>query len=188
MTFYDHYSGQVKYNFMHTMNTRGVPDTLVIDPLTIYDIVVHTIPPVRKDSVRLTPGKHTTIGIDAAQGSLSLKVGGSDHLYKDLQCIVRQKGSHATLNVQQFKEQEKYLIGKYQLEILTLPRITIDDVEIGQSKTTEVIIPVPGLAVITLPSKGFGSLYVDTGKELEWILNLNTNSQQETLILQPTWL
>jgi Ca-activated chloride channel homolog len=185
MTFYDHYSGQVRYNFVHTMNTRGVPDTLVIDPLAIYDIVVHTIPPVRKDSIRLTPGKHTVIGIDVPQGYLSLKVGGADHLYKELLCIVRQKGSSKTLHIQNFKEPEKYITGKYQLEILTLPRIIIDEVEISQSKTTDVIIPVPGIAVITLPTKGFGSLYVDNGKSLEWILNLNSNSQQENLVLQP---
>ncbi|MFO7723875.1 MAG: VWA domain-containing protein [Bacteroidales bacterium] len=185
MTFYDHYSGQIRYNFVHTMNTRGVPDTLVIDPLSIYDIVVHTIPPVRKDSIRLTPGKHTMVGIDVPQGYLSLKVGGADHLYKELLCIVRQQGSPKTLHVQNFKEAEKYITGKYQLEILTLPRIIIDEVEISQSKTTDVIIPVPGIAVITLPTKGFGSLYVDNGKSLEWILNLNNNSQQETLVLQP---
>lgn len=185
MTFYDHYSGQIKYNFIHTLNTRGVPDTLVIDPLTVYDIVVHTIPPVRKDSVRLTPGKHTTIGIDAPQGYLTLKVGGPDHLYRDLVCIVRKKGAHSTLHVQNFKETEKYLTGKYQLEILTLPRIIVDEVEITQSKTTEIMIPVPGIASITYPTKGFGSLYVDNGKSLEFIYNLNSNVIQESLVLQP---
>ncbi|HRZ42788.1 MAG TPA: VWA domain-containing protein [Bacteroidales bacterium] len=185
MTFYDHYNGQIRYNFVHTMTTRGVPDTLVIDPLSIYDIVVHTLPPVRKDSIRLTPGKHTVIGIDAPQGYLALKVGGQDNLYKDLQCIVRKQGESTTLHVQGFREPEKYITGKYDLEVLTLPRLKIRDVEISQSKTTEVIIPVPGLAQITYPVKGFGSLYVDNGKTLEWIQNLNSNALQETLILQP---
>ena len=185
MTFHDHYSGHIKYNFIHTLNTRGVPDTLVIDPMTIYDIVVHTIPPVRKDSVRLTPGKHTTVGIDAPQGFLALKVGGADHLYRDLSCIVRKQGTTNTLHVQKFKETEKYITGKYQLEILTLPRIIVDDVEITQSKTTDVIIPVPGIAALTYPTKGFGSLYVDNGRSLELIYNINSNILQETLVLQP---
>ncbi len=185
MTFYDQHTRQIKYNFVHTLNARGVPDTLVVDPMTMYQIVVHTIPPVKMDSVRLTPGKHTTVGIDAPQGSLALKVGGADHLYKDLMCIVRQKGSSSTLHVQKFRETERYIIGKYQLEILTLPRIIIDDVEISQSKTTDVIIPVPGIAVISLPSKGYCSLYIDYGNKLEWVINLNDNSQQESLVLQP---
>ncbi len=185
MTFYDHYTGQIRYNFVHTMTTRGVPDTLVIDPLSLYDIVVHTIPSVRKDSVKLTPGKHTVVGIDAPQGYLALKVGGHDNLYKDLLCIVRKPGEKTTLHVQGFRDPEKYITGKYELEILTLPRIIIPDVEISQSKTTEVVIPVPGLAQISYPTKGFGSLYVDNGRTLEWIQNLNSNVLQETLILQP---
>ncbi len=61
MTFYDQQSGKVKYNFIHTLNTKGNPDTLVIDPLPVYRIVVHTTPPVSKDSIVLTPGKHTTL-------------------------------------------------------------------------------------------------------------------------------
>src|SRR5678816_1065790 len=65
MTFYSKLDGSVKYNFVHTMNSRGNPDTLTIDPLHTYKIVVHTITQVEKDSVRLTPGKHTTVGIDA---------------------------------------------------------------------------------------------------------------------------
>ena len=59
MTFYDNFSGLIKYNFIHTMNNRGLPDTLVLDPLCKYNLVVHTIPPVEVDTIKLTPGKHT---------------------------------------------------------------------------------------------------------------------------------
>ena len=48
-------TGKIRYNFIHTMNSFGMPDTLDIDPLITYDIVVHTIPPVRVDSIRLIP-------------------------------------------------------------------------------------------------------------------------------------
>ena len=70
MTFIDDFSGMIKYNFIHSLNAKGLPDTLEIDPLLTYDIIVHTIPPVRKDTVKLTPGKHTIIGIDVPQGYL----------------------------------------------------------------------------------------------------------------------
>lgn len=73
MTFYEMRSGTIKYDFVHTLNGKGNPDTLHIDPLGLYQIVVHTIPPVSKDSIEVIPGKHTTIGIDAAQGDLFLK-------------------------------------------------------------------------------------------------------------------
>jgi Ca-activated chloride channel family protein len=46
MTFYDRYSGRMLYNYVHTINNRGNPDTLVLDPLVTYKVVIHTIPEV----------------------------------------------------------------------------------------------------------------------------------------------
>ncbi|MGD1844443.1 MAG: VWA domain-containing protein [Salibacteraceae bacterium] len=72
MTFYDQFSGRMAYNYVHTMNGYGNPDTLKIDPVINYKLVVHTIPQVVKDSIELTAGTHNIIGVDAAQGSLLL--------------------------------------------------------------------------------------------------------------------
>lgn len=185
MTFYDNFSGLVKYNFIHSFNAKGLPDTLEIDPLIVYDIVVHSIPPVRKDTVRLTPGKHTTIGIDAPQGNLMFRITGNASM-KYLPCLVRKKGESAIINVQQFDQVEKYLIGKYDVEILCMPRIKVPDVEITQSHTTSVEIPLPGIAVIQKTTNGYGSLYLDGKNGLEWLYNFRDNAQmQETLYLQP---
>jgi Ca-activated chloride channel family protein len=186
MTFYDNFNGLVKYNYIHTMNNKGVPDTLVIDHLITYDLVVHTLPPVRVDSVTLESGKHTTIAVDAPQGHLRLKIDGYDNSLRSLQCIIRQKGKMETVNVQMFGHTEKYLTGLYDLEVLCLPRIYINDVEILQSSTTTVEIPVPGIAVIQKSTMGYGSLYVERGDRMEWVYNFRDNSpSQETLILQP---
>lgn len=185
MTFYDNLSGKVMYNFIHSMNSKGLPDTLEIDPLLTYNIVVHTIPAVKKDSVKMTPGKHTIVGIDAPQGGLTFRAGGSATI-KNLPCIIRKKGSMETINIQQFDQVEKYLTGSYDAEILCLPRINVYDVEITQSHTTIVEIPVPGIAVISKTTNGYGSLYTDTKDGLTWLYNLRDNpSQQETLYLQP---
>jgi Ca-activated chloride channel family protein len=70
MTFYDQHSGRMRYNLIHTMNNRGLPDTLTIDALATYRIKVHTLPAVEKDSIVLIPGIHNVIGIDAPQGDL----------------------------------------------------------------------------------------------------------------------
>ena len=186
MTFYDHLSGMVKYNFIHSMNNKGLPDTLVIDPLLKYDLVVYTIPPVKKDSISLTPGKHTIIGLDAPQGYLALKTGGVNTTVKNLQAIVRKTGEMATLNVQPFDQTEKYITGKYDLEVLSLPRMYINGVEIKQSHTTTVEIPLPGIAVIQKSTNGYGSLYAEEDNKLKWLYNFRDNPlQQETLILQP---
>lgn len=186
MTFYDNFSGLIKYNFIHTLNNRGLPDTLDIDPLLKYDVVVHTIPPVRKDSVSLTPGRHTTIPIDAPQGSLKLKImGGNIKNMENLQCIVRRSGSMETIHVMNFTQAEKFIIGKYDLEVLCLPRIIWRNVDISQSYTTYVEIPLPGIAVIDKTVAGYGSLYVERDNKLEWIYNLQDDKYIESLVLQP---
>ena len=52
------------------------------------------------------------------------------------------------------------LIGRYDIELLTLPRKKFYDVEVNQSTKTTYSIPTPGLANILLPSKGYGGLYI----------------------------
>ena len=185
MTFYDNFSGLVKYNFIHTLNNKGLPDTLTIDPLTTYDIVINTVPPVRLDDVKLIPGKHTVIAARTPQGSISLKVAGSEKSTRNLECIVRLKGGNNTLNVQNFNETRRYLTGKYDLEVLSLPRLYINDVDVSQSHTTTIEIPQPGIAVIRKSFTGFGSLYAEQNGKLVWIYELRDNAQLETLILQP---
>ena len=185
MTFYDAVSGKVENNFVHSFNNKGVPDTLEIDPMLTYDIVVNTIPPVHKDSVKLTSGKHNIIAIEAPQGYLAFKTTGNMTL-KYLPVLIRKKDEKATLNIQQFDQVEKYLTGTYDVEVLCLPRILVKNVVIAQSHTTTVEIPVPGTAVIQRNTNGYGSVYQDNNGELTWLYNLKDNpSQQETLILQP---
>lgn len=185
MTFYDNYSGAIKYNFVHTMNSQGLPDTLVLDPLLAYNVVVHTIPPMHLDSVVLTPGKHTIIPLRTPQGTLDLKINGNFPAIKNINCIVRKKGQMETLNVQSFDQNVKYIIGNYDLELLTLPRLYIKDVEIKQSSTTTVEIPTPGIAVIDNTTKGYGSLYLEENNKLKWIYSLNEDGKTETLFLLP---
>ncbi|TAH42941.1 MAG: VWA domain-containing protein [Bacteroidetes bacterium] len=184
MTFYDQYSGEMKYNFIHTLNTKGNPDTLVIDPLPVYKIVVHTIPPVSKDSIIFTPGKHTTVGIDAPQGYLFLKFDNPAEFKKPL-AIIRKRGEMKTLDVQEFHSTEKYLVGKYDIEVLTLPRINLENIDISQSKTTTLQIPRPGLVTLMTNNQGYGSLYTEENGKLKWIYNMDDSLSKETIVLQP---
>ncbi|MCT4602833.1 MAG: VWA domain-containing protein [Marinifilum sp.] len=182
MTFYNKVSGKVRYQFMHTLNAKGNPDTLYIDPLLTYDITIHTIPKLHKDSVTIQPGKHTKIGFDAPQGYLKIE-SNRTNLYKDLQTIV--KIDTQTINTQKVNQNIKYITGKYNLEILTLPRITIPNVRIDQSKTTRIKILQPGLVTIFKPSSGPCSLFVQRNGKLEWIYDIDEKKLRETLTLQP---
>lgn len=185
MTFYDAASGKIMYNYIHTMNNRGIPDTLILDPLITYNVVIHTIPPVHADSVVIIPGKHTIIAADAPQGSMQLKMSGTGTASRGLQCLVHPKGSMDILNVQVFGETEKYITGVYDLQVLSLPRLFIPNVEIKQSHTTTIEIPEPGIAVIRKSVFGYGSLMVEDKNKLTWVYNLDDTNIMETLYLQP---
>lgn len=184
MTFYDEFSGRIRYNFVHTLNHKGNPDTLQIDPLGTYKIVVHTLPPVEKDSIALFPGRHTVVGIDAPQGFLNLKTSGPSD-YKNLQAIVRKKDDMKTLHVLNFDETEKFIVGEYDLEILSLPRLYIHDVQLSQSHTTTVSIPQPGIVNIVKKGAGYGNICLEENNELKNIYNLKENNFQENVVLQP---
>ncbi|MCF8229562.1 MAG: VWA domain-containing protein [Bacteroidales bacterium] len=186
MTFYDTVSKRPKYNFIHTMNYKGLPDTLTIDPIPTYRLVVHTIPSVTVHSIKLDNGKHNTIAAKVPQGFLELKIDGLSGTIKDQQCIIRKEGKMQTIHVQNFETTEKYLSGVYDLEVLCLPRIYINSVEILPNHTTTVQIPMPGICVIKKTTFGYGSLYQKTGGDLKWIYNLRDEiPHQESLILQP---
>ncbi len=82
MTFYDAHSGISRYNYVHTIDSRGNPDTLPVDPLGKYNLVIHTTPPVVKKNIELIAGTHNTIAVDAPQGSLILQMNGYNEYQK----------------------------------------------------------------------------------------------------------
>ncbi len=184
MTFYDANSHLSKYNYLHTLNHRGNPDTLVLNPNYNYDLVVHTIPPIEKKNISITKGKHNVIPVDAPQGFLKLELDGQNSKYYPT-TVIRKKGEMNTLNVQEFGKTEKYLVGKYDLEVLTLPRLKINDVEIKQSTTNTIKVPTSGNLYINKGGKGFGSIFIDDGKKVTWVCHLNNNLQTEIIYLQP---
>lgn len=184
MTFYDSNTKQIKYNYLHTLNHRGNPDTLVLSPNITYDLMVHTIPPIEKKNITIEKGKHNVIPVDAPQGYLKLELDGALSKYFPT-CVVRKKGEMNTLNIQDFGKTDKYIVGKYDLEILTLPRIKLNDVEIQQSTTNTIKVPTSGNVYIVKGGNGYGSIFADDGKKMTWVCNLNTSLQNEIIYLQP---
>jgi Ca-activated chloride channel family protein len=184
MTFYDQNTGQQKYNFVHTMNNRGVPDTLRPDPLSTYKLVVHTLPPVEKKDIKLVSGKHNVIALDAPQGFLKVQ-SGDGSFNKEIQCIIRRAGDTKTLDVMAIREMRKLIVGKYDLEILTLPRTYVSSVDISQSHTTTVKFDEPGVVNFQTITNGITSILKEDAGQLVWVCNLSESDQQETLKLQP---
>jgi len=180
ISFYDSFSGTLQYNFIHTMNYKGLPDTLKIDPVLSYKVVAHTIPPVESDQEwKLSPGKHTIIPIETPQANLTLSMGGR----QNARCIVKLKGENEILNVQTTNTSQNYLIGDYDLEFLTLPRIK-HSISIKQDSSYKVVIPEPSLVLISFNSTGYGSIFEDEN-ELKWVTDIRSVKGKQNLYLMP---
>jgi len=185
MTFYDVKKNQYVYNYMHTLNYQNNPDTLYIDDYPTYKVVAHTIPPTESKEVKLTVGKHTIIPIDAPQGYLQINRAIGVYNYNEkVKCIIRKKTDMQTLNVQMLNSTEKYIVGTYDLEILTLPRTYISENNIEQSKTKIVDIASAGMLTVKCLEAGDGSILEEKDGKLEWVVNLGQSTQQ-LFYLQP---
>ncbi|MBI1305457.1 MAG: VWA domain-containing protein [Bacteroidetes bacterium] len=183
ISFYDATTKEFLTNVVHTMNDKGVPDTIYLDPAHNYDILVHTIPPVRKNNVEILPGKHTVVDIPAPQGSLHLDVDGITG-YNRLNAIITKQGSCEILHMQQFNTIEPYIIGTYDLEILTLPRIRYEGIKIEQSKITTLKVHQPGKLNMITRVPFVGDIYRIKGGDYEWVCNVDIK-ENTVFTLQP---
>lgn len=186
VSFYDQENNNLKYHFVHTLNGFNVPDTIFIEPRSTYKVVVSSIPAVIKDSIQINKGEHNTIALDVAIGKMELELEGRDKSISGLQAIIRKQGEDKTLHVQYFGNTENYLCGTYQVEVLSLPRMLIDSVQISENHMTTVRIPGPGIAVIKKPSLGYGAIHRELEDGLELIYNFRENiNHVESLYLLP---
>jgi Ca-activated chloride channel family protein len=185
VTFYDQKTGQLRYDFVHTMNLRGEPDTLSVDPVFTYRIVAHTLPPSVKENVTIEPGRHNIIALAAGRGDLELQTESGLASDAEITCIVRKHGEMSTLNVQRMNSTQRYRTGTYDLEFLTLPRLRIPDVSVQQSKVTPVRIPRSGVLNVNGSTPGDGAVFHRTGGDLEWVIDLDPGQARNQFRLLP---
>ncbi len=182
MTFSDADNNSIKYNIYHTLNANGMPDTLFIDPNNIYNLKVHSLPSKKLNDIQLTSGKHTIKALETPQGQLKINMPGNVKS-KNIKCIVKQKGQ--IINVQEINSSVNYLVGNYDIEILTTPIIRYTNVDILQSQSKALSIAAPGNLLINKPA---GYVYIfkrDAKNVAEKIATIDVNSLKETISLQP---
>ena len=159
VTFFNNFTKTPLYDFVHFRDAQGQPDSVVVDAVLSYDVVVNTIPPVVKRNVVFEGGEHNVVAIQAPQGTLHLKQPGHSEYAKGVRALVRKAGQSTIINVHELPAPEKYLVGTYDVEVLTFPKTRFSDVSVSQSKTTEVVLPGPGVLNIDFVKEGIGSLY-----------------------------
>ena len=185
ITLFDQKTGDIYKDFIHTLNFRGNPDTLSLPTSITYKVKVHTIPPVIKENVTLTEGKHNKINVNTPQGQLNIIQENGLEL-KGTNFIVRKHGDLNTVNIQELFEPVTYLTGSYDLEILTLPRIYLNDIKIFQSQLNILKIEQPGLINISFPSKGYAGIYKYSKNNVELVTNLNMITRKEPIFATRT--
>lgn len=185
MSFHDSKSGAVRYNYMHTMNENGQPDTIFLDVLSKYNLKVHTVPPVFLNDITITEGYLNEISLPAPQGTLVVDVKGSDIENTEIQYLIKQSGKSETIHTTTANRKQKLLVGSYDLEILTLPRIVVNNVKVEQSKVKKVAVEQPGTVVINFRNAVFGTLFHEKGDLLTEIYEFSPERTHYKLRLQP---
>jgi len=186
MCFVDQGKNSYKYNYVHTLNGLNNPDTLLLDDYPKYKVVAYTIPQRESEVVKLTPGRHTIIPINTPQGKLMVSRRMGPFCFNDkVKCVVRlSEGDKSTLHVQPLNTIERYITGTYEVEVLTLPRTYISNIDIQQTKLTEVEVASAGMLTVRTPSQGDGCILVKRNDKLEWVVNL-TSQPSQVYYLQP---
>ncbi len=184
MLLYESGTNNLKYTFTHTLNERNLPDTLILDPSVKYDLVVKTLPEQRKNNITIQKNTHNIIKLDTPQGMLQVNFDRpTSNNYIDVR--VMQKGKHKTINTQKFDEVQKYIVGEYDLELLTLPR-RYRTVKIEQSATAKVYLDAPGTVKLKGTKLVVGQIFeVKENNQHEWVCDLNENSTRNEFVLLP---
>ncbi len=185
ITIYDNRTSEILYDFVHTLNNLGNPDTLYLDPIYTYDVVAHTLPSVSESGINISPGNHNIITLNTPQGDLMVKMNGRISDTKGIKVIVRQAGQMETVYAQDLNTTIRYLVGSYDLEILTLPRTYIEDVNIQQSHTTTVELPQPGMLLVKMIMSGYGAIMLEENNKLTSVVSLQANMTNQNFNLQP---
>ncbi len=185
MAFTDVASGKIKYNFIHTLNEKGLPDTLVVDPLLDYKITLSTNPKLEINNVKLTEGKHNIVYANCKRGKLKVELKGNSPAEFNPSIVVKTTDDKI-INVQQLSEERKYLSGNYKVKVLSLPIISLDSINIEADKTTKIQIDNPGILNIYKNIRIYGFIYHLVGDNQVRLLEINENSSRsESIYLQP---
>ena len=186
VSFINHFTQTAAFEFVHYRDQLGRPDSVEIDPVLSYDIVVNTIPPVRRNNVEITAGKHNVLKIKSPQGQVHIDQPGFTEYKNGVLVMVKETDDHEILTTFSLPGSERLLVGKYDIECNTLPRTVFKNIMIEQRQMTSLKLAQPGVVNFVATAKGIGSIYeiYEDGTQ-QWIYNLNPEETRNTVAIQP---
>ncbi len=183
-TMYDSETGQQEYNFIHTLNPNSkLSDTLYLNPLGRYKLVVHSIPPVVKDNIELSVGQHNIIAVNMPLGTLIAKCGGATFLNNDAQVVVRNSRKRI-VHVQDFNTSVQYVKGYYRVDILTKP-FSKEGALIDAGSGVEKKVDQVGSVTLFATENTRVSVLANEDDTWKEVAEFITAKKYETLKLQP---
>lgn len=185
VSFINSFTKGSAFEFVHYRDTEGHPDTVEVDPVLIYDVIVNTIPPVIRPNIAFKAGKHNVIKIPAPQGVIKIIQPGHTEYPDGVQVLIKEVDNEKLLTHFLVPGETKLLTGQYIAEVLTLPKRTFS-IDINENKTKEVILEKPGVVNLIASSNGIASLYeINEDGTQTWIYNVDKNKLRNTITLQP---
>ncbi len=186
VSFINHFTQTSAFEFVHYRDESGRPDSVDIDPVLSYDIVVNTIPSVRINNVEITAGRHNVLKINSPQGEININQPGHTEYKNGVVAMIRTSDNPVILTTIRLPNHEKLLVGNYDIECTTLPTTVFRNLKIIQNQTTELIIEQPGVVNFISTYNGIGSIYeyYKDGSQ-QWIYNLNEKKLRNTVAIQP---
>ena len=170
ISFLNSMTGTSSYEFVNYVDKNSQADSVQIDPVPGYDLVINTLPPIIRKNVTIENGKHNLITVNTPQGNLVVRSEGKGITFN---AIIRAKDKHEILNQQRSGETYRYLSGEYTVETITFPKRTFN-ITIEADKASTVSLPTPGVANINTRTAGYGSIFevFPDGHE-EWVCKLD---------------
>lgn len=184
VTFQNEITRTAAYDFIHYLDSRKRPDTVQIDPVLSYNIIVNTLPEKIKRSVSVIPGKHNHIEIKIPQGYLNVNLRNSKS-YSDKVKVLMHKRNGELFFIQDIDSRTLYLEGTYEAVVTTLPRKKVT-VNIEEGAPTTINLPAPGIVNFSTTNVGYGSIYeMQRDGSQTWVTDLSIERPLGAVTLQP---
>lgn len=186
MTFYEKQNNTAAASFVHTLTSSGLADTLYLDHHPQYRLELHTRPSLNLDQIQLLEKQHNTIRIPVLQGKLRLSASVSMPFGKELYGLVKRCGKDEIIHVVHADQAEEFLAGCYDIEVLSLPRLIFEGIELEENQTRQITVPQPGVLVMQRRHPVIGDLFVEHDGKLVWVYSLDSEAvTTESLVLLP---
>lgn len=161
ITLYNHFSGEVVYNFIHALDRAGKADTIYLDPRGVFDMVIHTFPSLRVNNIELKAGIHNVVNVPVIKGELNFHYN-KTYDDKKLDYILRDKKS-IKIHYAHEVESEHFISDQYNLTVLTYPFVEESSKNVPVEKAVHQFVKDNGRLVIDLKNEVLASLFTSDG-------------------------